>query len=337
MCGIAGVYLRDPEAKGDLDAMLTTLLDCIEHRGEDATGFVAVGNEGVVEWQKAACGATEFNRYRRPVPKGTRTILAHTRWATLGLPAFVENNHPLRRGSFFVIHNGHVSNHHKLFELANRQPYGQVDSEGIAARFASLGKLSAAPKVMSEIEGAAAIAAVDERKPGDLLLAKGYSSPLFVLQTKRYVLWGSTKWTVEKAYRDHIGSLPKRAKIVELKPGTALHFVNGKVKSLKFKPYQAPKVKPGKALIWKETSTEGSVTYQTTYSQSYDWEETVCDICDQQYPWNQLRYETDDEGFTLGVCARCDLETQALEIIDGDVVTDDQEEVNESILRQRWQ
>ena len=55
MCGIAGVYLRDESAKADLDAILDTMLDEIEHRGGDATGFVALGNEGVTEWQKAAC------------------------------------------------------------------------------------------------------------------------------------------------------------------------------------------------------------------------------------------------------------------------------------------
>ena len=99
MCGIAGVYLRDESAKADLDAILDTMLVDIEHRGGDATGFVAVGNEGVTEWQKAACGAKDF--IRQPPArsrKGSRTLLAHTRWATQGLPAFVENNHPLKRG-----------------------------------------------------------------------------------------------------------------------------------------------------------------------------------------------------------------------------------------------
>ena len=125
MCGIAGVYLRDPDAKADLDGMLDTMLEEIEHRGGDATGFVALDAKGIAEWQKAACGSKEFCRYRRRVPKGTRTIMAHTRYATLGLPAFVENNHPLKRGAFVVIHNGHVNNHHQLFELADRKPYGK--------------------------------------------------------------------------------------------------------------------------------------------------------------------------------------------------------------------
>ena len=62
------------------------------------------GEKGVLEWHRAACDVPDFTKYRRPVPKGTWTILAHTRYATQGLPAFIENNHPIRRGPFYVIH-----------------------------------------------------------------------------------------------------------------------------------------------------------------------------------------------------------------------------------------
>jgi len=333
MCGIAGVYLRDPSAKADLDGMLDTMLDCIEHRGGDATGFVALDAKGIAEWQKAACSSKDFCRYRRPVPKGTRTILAHTRWATLGLPAFVENNHPLKRGAFVAIHNGHVSNHSKIFALAGRTPYGQVDSECIPARFASLGSLAAAPKVMREIQGAAAIAAVDERNPGELLLAKGHQSPLFVLQTKKYVLWGSTRRTIEEAYVKHIGALPRKAKIVSLSPGVALHFVDGKVTKLTFKPYAPPKVTYAASTAWKETSTEVSKIYSVD-----DWKEATvrilqdedridCDLCGESTPWRDVDYVNDSDGYTWHICGRCDPDA-----ITGDIVSDEVAIVNAVIL-----
>lgn len=313
MCGIAGMYLRDPEAKANLDTVLDTMLDEIEHRGGDATGFVALGSEGVTEWQKAACSAEEFTRYRRPVPKGTRTILAHTRWATQGLPAFVENNHPLRRGSFFVIHNGHVNNDNKLFELAGRKPYGQVDSEAIVARLASLGSLGKVAKVMTEIDGAAAIAAVDESKPGDLVLARGYASPLYVLSTKRYVLWGSTHSTVKTAYEKHIGRLPKKAKIEALAQGTVLHFVDGKLRRTKFAVYSPPpkvtytfpkyQYTTAKYDFEKATPKE----YATTVVKDDDEDDlTICDGCGVMYAWDHLDFtEVDDSGYTLGYCSGC--------------------------------
>ena len=322
MCGIAGVYLRDESAKADLDAILSTMLDEIEHRGGDATGFVALGNEGVTEWQKAACDASDFNKYRRPVPKGTRTVLGHTRWATQGLPAFPENNHPLRRGSFFVIHNGHVSNDYKLFELAGRTGYGQVDSEAIAARFASLNKLGAAGKVMSEIVGAAAIAAVDEKNPADLVLARGHSSPLHVLVTKKFVLWGSTQSTIKSAYEQHIGSMPKRQKIQALPEGTVWHFVNGALTKGKFKAYSPPKVDYQKwsgdniVMPWKETSTEAiahtlRLTDPVTLQGDAKLDDELdCDGCGEVFPWHKLEYDQDEQGVTYSLCHSCSWEQE---------------------------
>jgi hypothetical protein len=290
--------------------MLNTMLEEIEHRGGDATGYVAVGDEGVTEWQKAACGARDFIRHRRPVPKGTRTIVAHTRWATQGLPAFVENNHPLKRGSFFITHNGHVNNDAQLFELAKRSRYGQVDSEAIAARFASLGKLSAAPKVMSEIHGAAAIAAVDESKPNELLLARGHGSPLFVLATKKYVLWGSTELTVKEAYEAHIGRLPKKTKIEQVKQGVALHFVDGKLTRSKFKPYSPPKVdwkKSTWAAPYRSTSTEIAVPASRGWDSEKRGDEMECDACGISVPWNEMEYAWDEHSrMTHQLCGECD-------------------------------
>jgi len=340
MCGIAGIYLRDLDLKVDLDSMLDTMLDQIEHRGGDATGFVALGESGVVEWHRAACDVPDFKKYRRPVPQGTRTILAHTRYATQGLPGFVENNHPIRRGPFYVIHNGHVSNDQQLFKLAGRKPYGQVDSEAIPARIASLGKLEDAGVVMEEIEGAAAIAAVNEEKPGELLLAKGYSSPLYVLVTNKIVVWGSTKATVESAYKKHVGRLPKKRKIEDLLPGDLIHFDNGKQTRWSFTPY-APVYRTYTASpAWKETTQYKGFSYATEdaacsvsptrhlptvggYPKWDDPEEAAkqldgdtggttvrCDQCDEDTPLRLAEWETDSGGDTWMFCPKCWAEIQ---------------------------
>ncbi len=63
---------------------------------------------------------------RQPVPPGTRVLLAHTRFATQGHEGFMENNHPIRRGPFYLVHNGHVWNDDKLFEKAERQAIGRL-------------------------------------------------------------------------------------------------------------------------------------------------------------------------------------------------------------------
>lgn len=234
MCGIAGFYLIDPEGV-DADQLLEEMLDEIEYRGGDACGFVAIGDKGVLEWQKAACDVVEFNAYRRRVPKGTRIVICHTRLATQGLAAFIENNHPIRRGPMYVIHNGHVTNDDELFKKAGRRRYGQVDSEAIAALLAQKDSLEATSSVMERIEGQAAIAAVDERNPNLLALARGNGSPLYTLVTRRVILFGSTLESVVRPHRKVIGSI-KNNRAVAQPEGTTILVKDGHIQMSTFKP-----------------------------------------------------------------------------------------------------
>jgi len=343
MCGIAGAFLRDLSLDVNLDAMLSTMIDEVDHRGGDATGFVALDPEGVAEWQRAACDAKDFNKNRRPVPKGTRTILAHTRYATQGLPAFIENNHPLKRGSFYVAHNGHVVNDQELFKLAERERFGQVDSEAIAARISSLGSLDKVDQVMSEIEGAAAIAAVDEEKPDQLVLAKGHSSPLYVLVTNKLVLWGSTEGAVKTAYKKHVGRIPRKRSIEYVPTGTLLHFNGQKQTRKSFKAYEPPTWKRSLPSVWQESGQEnGACLVPPTRhlpkiggwpkwddlpgvkdAKEEDEDELlVCDGCGATVHWSDAEYEV-EEGITWTFCAYCTI---------ADAVSDDPARVNAAIL-----
>ena len=193
--------------KVDLDAMLTTLLDAIDHRGKHACGYVALTADGVGQWQKAAVPAKEFNIHRQRVPKGTRALLAHTRWATQGSAGFMENNHPVRRGPFYIIHNGHISNDWEMMRASERKRYGSVDSEAIAARLASFDDLTHLDKVMAEVRGTAAVAAVDERDCKRLVVAKGQANPLYVYNGNRIVVFGSTEKAVVDAHSKHVGAI----------------------------------------------------------------------------------------------------------------------------------
>ena len=279
MCGIAGIYVRSERTKLNLDGILDTMLAEIESRGGDATGYLAMTDKGIGEWQRAACDVPDFVKYRRAVPKGTRTLLAHTRWATQGLAAFMENNHPIRRGPFYVIHNGHVSNDWELFKLAGRERFAQVDSEAIAAHIAHYGDLAKVSDVMTKIEGAAAIAAVDERNPDQLVLARGHSSPLNVLVTDKVILWGSTERTVRAAYKKHIGKLPRRQKIESLPEGVMLLVKGGLVERTTFTPYSPP------AYVWSTKDPR--------------WSETAADSCGAIPPAQMLGqgdiWDDDDE------------------------------------------
>lgn len=301
MCGIAGFYLKDSSLRVDLDELLSSLLTAIDHRGGDATGFVALGSDGIMEWQKAACDVRDFNWNRRKVPQGTTTLLAHTRWATQGLPAFIENNHPIRRGAFFIVHNGHVFNDNELFKSSGKLPYGKVDSEAIAALLSHKGSLTALPEVMEAIEGQAAVAALDERENA-LALARGSASPLYVLETKRIVLFGSTEWTVLNSYRKHIGSIPSK-RAVEVPEGTFLHFQGQETSRSQFAFYSPPPKKTWVPSALPERKEEQTPTKPLSFLTESDYLE--CDGCGSVTNWKELSYELDHTGLTWALCDVC--------------------------------
>jgi len=306
MCGIAGIYLKDPSLRVDLDAILDTLTDALDHRGGDATGYVAIGSEGVLEYQKAACDAEDFSKARRRVPEGTRILLAHTRWATQGHQGFMENNHPINRGSFYVIHNGHIWNDNALFKTARKGRMGGVDSEAIPAMLARLGNLSYVPQVMDQVQGAAAIAAVDRKHPDELSLARGYDSPLFVLETRKLVLFGSTAHSVLIAYRRHVGTI-KQNRAQEIAEGVALHWKNLIRTEEAFEAYKPQKI----ARTWSD-STSGLALPNVTFTSSkykHGWEDDDyldCDECGTWSRWQDCSYKEDPEtGLTVNLCFDC--------------------------------
>ena len=321
MCGIAGVHLRDPELRVNMDDILDSLLESIEPRGDDATGYVAIGGE-VDEWQKASCGARVFNQYRRIVPRGTRTLLAHTRLATQGLPAFIENNHPIKRGPFYIVHNGHVNNDAELFRKAERMRFGEVDSEAIAARLSSLGNLELLSTVMEEISGYAAVAAIDERDPGRLVVARGTGSPLYVYDGRRIVMFASTREAIEKAHAEHVGQISeKRLQFID--EGTQIEWNDGyctisafKVPVKKLYTYTSKKWDNydwNDDKWWKNYKSDSKLELTQTSKDDYENEWNTlnqdyfeCDNCAEMVTFGEVEYRhITEERISFIFCEMC--------------------------------
>lgn len=113
MCGIVG-YLGNREAY----PVLIDSLKKLEYRGYDSAG-IAVWRQGRIEVARRKGKVDELREACRNGFEGSMG-LAHTRWATHGVPS-ERNAHPHRSGDVVVVHNGIVENYIELKERLRAQ------------------------------------------------------------------------------------------------------------------------------------------------------------------------------------------------------------------------
>jgi predicted glutamine amidotransferase len=263
MCGIAGIYLNTPDdpklpTTAEREAFIDGLLKGIESRGKDAAGVVAVQRgASVAHLEKADITASEFIKWRKPLPENSRIVLCHTRAATKGSPKNLDNNHPVVHKTCYVTHNGHIRNDDELFEENKLDRIAQVDSEAIPALIDKHG-LDKVHLALQELEGGFAIAAIQpEVHPDVLVLAKGRNSPLVYLETEQGLIWASTRTAIQEAWKAVWGKAPEFKVFEELEEGELLYVEDGKIEKLKFKVKQ-----------YTTTSTSSSTGGWTSYGSS---------------------------------------------------------------------
>ncbi len=107
MCGIVG-YIGSKEAK----SILLQGLKRLEYRGYDSAG-VAILNGGLQLFKNVGNIAALENMLPENIPG--KCGIAHTRWATHGIPSQI-NAHPHRSysGSMVMVHNGIIENYQEI-------------------------------------------------------------------------------------------------------------------------------------------------------------------------------------------------------------------------------
>lgn len=179
MCGIVAAT-----AQRNVVPILMRGLHCLEYRGYDSAG-IAVLEDGNFSRVRAQGKVEQLDALLEQSPLSAHSGLAHTRWATHGVPS-TENAHPhVSLNRVAVVHNGIIENHMALRERLQAQGYefqSQTDSEVIAHLIhfhLEKGQelLEAVRSSVNELHGAYAIAVSDAAQAGMIVGARR-GSPL---------------------------------------------------------------------------------------------------------------------------------------------------------------
>ncbi len=177
MCGIvAGAEV--PSADRNLVTVLLEGLKKLEYRGYDSAGL-AIVDAGSLRRLRSIGRVAELEAQAMATAVRGATGIAHTRWATHGVPS-ERNAHPHISGGLAVVHNGIIENFAELRAELIALGYefcSDTDTEVIAHLVEYTLKteadlLAAVCHTVSRLKGAYAIAVVREAEPDRVVVAR---------------------------------------------------------------------------------------------------------------------------------------------------------------------
>jgi len=178
MCGIVAAA-----ADKNIVPVLVEGLKKLEYRGYDSAGLAVISGDSI-ERVRSVGRVAELEA----ASANTQAItgIAHTRWATHGVPC-ERNAHPHVSGSIAVVHNGIIENYESLRTELTAQGYvftSDTDTESIAHLVQATLKtepdlLKAVQLACQRLVGAFAIAVIDHNQPGKVIVARE-GSPLLL-------------------------------------------------------------------------------------------------------------------------------------------------------------
>ena len=179
MCGIVAASTHR-----NVSEILVSGLRALEYRGYDSAG-IAIQHDGVLSLQRTKGKVRDLEALLEQAPITGLCGIAHTRWATHGIPSTI-NAHPhVSKQTIALVHNGIIENHDELrAELlaAGYEFSSETDTEvmvHLVHHLVGQGNdlFQAVRKAVKRIRGAYAIAAVSAEEPGVIVGARS-GSPL---------------------------------------------------------------------------------------------------------------------------------------------------------------
>jgi glutamine---fructose-6-phosphate transaminase (isomerizing) len=175
MCGIVGAI-----AERNVVPILLEGLRRLEYRGYDSAGIAVVNGTDRLKRLRAVGKVKNLQDAIDADPTTGHVGIAHTRWATHGVPS-ERNAHPhISLDGLAIVHNGIIENHDELrADLKGRgyQFTSETDTEVIAHRIhfhlehcETL--FDAVQRTVAELKGAYALAVMSEDDPQCIVLAR---------------------------------------------------------------------------------------------------------------------------------------------------------------------
>jgi glucosamine--fructose-6-phosphate aminotransferase (isomerizing) len=182
MCGIVGAI-----AQRDITQILVEGLKRLEYRGYDSAGIALIDQQKELVRGRVKGKVHDLEQLLQHKPLIGNIGLAHTRWATHGVPSEV-NAHPhISHDEIALVHNGIIENHEELRLKLLEQGYqfvSQTDSEIVVHLLhfylhQQNSFLVAVQKTVAELKGAFALGIIYLKDP-ERLIAVRYGSPLVI-------------------------------------------------------------------------------------------------------------------------------------------------------------
>jgi len=175
MCGIVAAAEKNGR---NIVSILIEGLKKLEYRGYDSAGLAVVsGSE--VQRLRSVGRVAELEAQAQATAISAATGIAHTRWATHGVPS-ERNAHPHISGGLAIVHNGIIENFEEIKTELLALGYAfnsDTDTEVVAHLIENLLKtevslLAAVCKAVQRLKGAYAIAVVRASEPERVVVAR---------------------------------------------------------------------------------------------------------------------------------------------------------------------
>lgn len=181
MCGIVGAV-----SQRGITNILVKGLQRLEYRGYDSAGVCIVTDTDELERRRTVGKVKNLEELIEAQPLSGFCGIAHTRWATHGVPSET-NAHPHMCGDVALVHNGIIENYEVLRKQqleTGHQFDSDTDTEVIVHAVSDAYKktndlLTSVQKTVKSLEGAYALGVV-EKGNNDHLIAVRKGSPLVI-------------------------------------------------------------------------------------------------------------------------------------------------------------